>query len=480
MKMRPSFGLESVALLLACSGVLKGEPLNIAKLHNYANQSVPAFVTKDNSVGYEITDNGATLGRVLFYDKKLSVTNTVSCSSCHQQEYGFSDPAAKSVGVSGETQRHAMRLINIRYSDETKYFWDERAVTLEEQTTKPIQDHIEMGYSGLDGNPDFGDLITKLQGVDYYPILFELAFGDPAITEDRVQIALGQFVRSIQSFDSKYDIGRAQVTSNLDELPNFTLEENLGRYLFVEEMDVVVGEAEVPGPSGPVMMTVAQRLGGGMGCASCHKPPEFDIDPESLNNGFSLGVGGEKDFAVTRSPTLRDMFNPSGELNGPMFHSGTVTDMDGIMAHYNFKDLDPDNPNLDPRLKPNGFPLFLDMDAGEQRQLKAFLKTLSGSDVYTNQKWSDPFDASGNLVVFNEIGIDALLYSVGAKEVSFELSTMPGRTYSLWSSPDLSSGSWSVFQTGVPASSGSAKTLIGPFAFPDSPRAFFQLREETP
>ncbi|MDB4537385.1 hypothetical protein N9230_02090 [Akkermansiaceae bacterium] len=474
------FGIRLVALLLASSGMLHAETLNIAKLKNYANQAIPAFVTKDNSAHYTLTDEGATLGRVLFYDKKLSTTNTVSCASCHRQESGFSDSAAKSVGVGGETPRHAMRLINIRYASETNYFWDERAASLEEQTTQPIKDHIEMGYSGLDGHPDIDDLIAKLEGLDYYPPLFDLAFGDPAITESRMQLALGQFVRSIQSFDSKYDVGRAQVATNLDELPNFTHEENLGRYLFVEEMDIVTGEAEVPGPDGPVTMTVALRLGGGMGCASCHQPPEFDIDPESLNNGNSLGVGGAHDYSVTRSPSLRNIFNPAGELNGPLFHNGAVTEVDGIMAHYNFQEIDPENTNLDPRLTLEGLPLFLDVAPYEERQILAFLRTLSGSDVYTNEKWSDPFDASGNLVLSNELRIDALYYSASAGEVSFELSSRPGATYTLWTSSDLSADGWSVFQSGIQADSASFRTLVGPFPVSDSRRSYFRVSEEVP
>ena len=102
-----------------------------------------------------------------------------------------------------------MRLINSRFSDEMKFFWDERANSLEEQTTMPIQDHNEMGFSGTNGDLNFQDLITKLEQVDYYPDLFNFAFNSTEITETRIQDALAQFIRSIQSFDSKYDTGRA-------------------------------------------------------------------------------------------------------------------------------------------------------------------------------------------------------------------------------------------------------------------------------
>jgi cytochrome c peroxidase len=78
----------------------------------------------------------------LFYDKNLSVNNSVSCASCHKQELAFGDNVTACIGVNGVTGRHSMRLVNTRFSNESRFFWDERANTLETQTTMPIQDHI--------------------------------------------------------------------------------------------------------------------------------------------------------------------------------------------------------------------------------------------------------------------------------------------------------------------------------------------------
>ncbi len=207
--------------------------INLSKLENYANQEIPAYIVKDNSNGNPITDQGATLGRVLFYDKNLSVNNSISCASCHVQKFAFSDTAIASKGVDGKTGRHSMRLINSRFGAETKFFWDERASSLEVQTSMPIQDHIEMGFSGEDGDPGLSDLIIKLEGIDYYQELFEFVYGDSKITEARIQNALSQFIRSIQSFDSKFDEGRRQVQNDLDDFPNFTNQENMGKHLFI-------------------------------------------------------------------------------------------------------------------------------------------------------------------------------------------------------------------------------------------------------
>ena len=92
--------------LLAAIVLLPSMTLDLENLLNYANQSTPTYITKDNTGTNLITDEGATLGRVLFYDKKLSSDNTISCSSCHHQAFAFGDTSLVSVGVNGVTGRH--------------------------------------------------------------------------------------------------------------------------------------------------------------------------------------------------------------------------------------------------------------------------------------------------------------------------------------------------------------------------------------
>ena len=154
-----------------------GTTIDPANLANYAAQPKPAYIVKDNTGGNTITNTKATLGRVLFYDKNLSIDNTVSCGSCHKQEFAFSDTALVSAGVSGGvTGRHSMRLINARFAVESKFFWNERAATLEIQTTQPVQDHAEMGFSGQNGRPGIATLLTKLQAIPYYKELFRFVY----------------------------------------------------------------------------------------------------------------------------------------------------------------------------------------------------------------------------------------------------------------------------------------------------------------
>lgn len=354
-----------------------GSTIDPNNLANYANQGKPVYITKDNTAGNTITDAKATLGRVLFYDKQLSIDNTVSCGSCHRQKFAFSDTALASSGVQGGlTGRHSMRLINARYSNEFKFFWDERAATLEQQTTKPIQDHAEMGFSGQNGRPNLSALLAKLQGIGYYQELFKFVYGDQSVTEPRLQECLSQFVRSIQSFDSKYDAGRAVAPDN-QPFPNFTQQENMGKGLFLAP---------------PQFDPTGNRVNGGLGCAGCHIPPEFSIDPNSGNNGI-IGVlnGTGIDINNTKAPTLRDLAAIDGNPNGPMMHTGVIRTLQAAIGHYGTINIAPANTRLDPRLTLNGVGQKLNLNQTEVAAVISFLKTLTGTAVYSDARWSDPF-----------------------------------------------------------------------------------------
>jgi cytochrome c peroxidase len=355
-----------------------GNSVDLNNLANYANQTVPTYITKDNSALNPISNKGATLGRVLFYDKKMSSSNTVSCSSCHKQSLAFGDDNVASTGVNGTTGRHAMRLINTRFAVESKFFWDERAASLEIQTTMPIKDHGEMGFSGTNGDLNFNALITKLSAINYYKELFKFVYGSEEITETKIQFALAQFIRSIQSFDSKYDIGRAAAPNDGANFANFTTQENQGKNLFL---------------TAPTFNTSGIRTAGGLGCAGCHRAPEFDIDPNTGNNGIIGTIAGTGiDITNTRAPSLRDLVKIDGTTNGPMMHTGVITSLQQAIGHYGTINIAPGNNNLDQRLRPGGVGQQLNLTAAEVNSVIAFLRTLSGTDVYTNTKWSNPFN----------------------------------------------------------------------------------------
>ncbi|MBO6687251.1 MAG: cytochrome-c peroxidase [Henriciella sp.] len=361
----------------AISTVFSGS-IDLDNLDDFAGQAVPNYITKVNDGGNPITNAGATLGRVLFYDTSLSTTGTVSCASCHTQSLGFSDAGVVSTGVEGgQTGRHSMRLINTMFADETDFFWDERAPSHEAQESQPIQDHNEMGFSGQNGRPDLDTLIAQMEATEYYEELFRFVFLDPDITEQRIQLALAQFTKSIQSFDSRYDTGRAQVNNDDAPFPNFTTDENAGKTLFMDNPNQ-----------------------GGAGCDRCHRAPEFDIAPNSNQNGIFRVAGSTTEFDLTneRSPSLRDLVGPGGSSNGPFMHDGSLATIRDVIDHYDNIQAPTTEPplteflnTLDNRLTQNGNPQNLNLTDNEKDQLEAFLLTLTGVSIYSDAKLSDPF-----------------------------------------------------------------------------------------
>jgi cytochrome c peroxidase len=435
---------------LAADGVL-----DLTRLANYANQPIPTYITRDNTTaGNAITDKGATLGRVLFYDKRLSRNDSISCSSCHVQSRGFSDTATASSGVNGTTGRHSMRLVNTRFSNETRFFWDERATTLENQTSQPIQDHVEMGFSGTVGDPSFTDLVTKLSAIDDYRVLFAMTFGDAIINESRIQQSLAQFVRSIQSFDSKYDIGRARTGNNNANFPNFTASENSGKQLFNNA------------PAGPGLAAT------GAGCATCHTPPEFSIDPASRNNGITARIGGGSDLTNTRSPSLRDLVGPGARSNGAFMHDGGLASLAAVINHYDA--IPANNTNLDPRLRrPGGALQVLNLSAQQKTDLTAFLLTLTGTALYTDEKWSSPFDANQklSLIVLPQEALEIIPNGDGTATIYCQATA--GLSYQLQTSTDLTN--WSPVTTLTADPTGNWQHTL-----PISQNTFFRATYEPP
>src|SRR5262245_48620008 len=126
---------------------LPSPPYHYANIDLPAHFKTPAAQKFDNTPpDNPVTDAGATLGRVIFYDTRLSANNTVSCGSCHAQARAFADPERVSRGFKGgRTDRHAMNLVNLRYHPRGRFFWDERGGNLEEMVLLPVQNTLELG-----------------------------------------------------------------------------------------------------------------------------------------------------------------------------------------------------------------------------------------------------------------------------------------------------------------------------------------------
>jgi cytochrome c peroxidase len=309
---------------------------------NYSNITYPAHIadylpTVDNTpAGNPITDDGATLGRVLFYDQQLSKNNKISCGSCHRQDLSFNDTAIKSPGFAGGlTTRHSMPLLNVRFYKSGKMFWDERAATLEQQVLLPIQDHVEMGLT-------LTELETKVAALDYYPSLFQKAFGSSAVSADKISRALSQFIRSIVTYQSKYD----RVKQGLE---TFTADERDGETVFF---------ATAPGPAA-------------VSCAGCHSAPMFltsqPVAPFALPDPADRGINNQNRF---KSGSLRNI-----ALTAPYFHNGSVSTLQNMLG-----------------LTPGVAPVPAHTVAPPDRiKLLAFLQTLTDQNILTDPKLSDPF-----------------------------------------------------------------------------------------
>ncbi len=350
--------------IISASLNLPESPLSYTDFNLPWHFRAPAVTSTDNTPNNTnpVTNNGTTLGRVLFYDKSLSLNNTIACASCHKQASSFAEPIQFSKGfLNGLTERNSMSLANARYYTSGKFFWDERAVTLEDQTLMPIQHPVEMGMT-LDS------LEKKLGAKDYYKVLFKKAFGDETITRDKVSKALAQFIRAMVSYQSKYDdaltaLGHAPAPN--EDLPGFTQQENQGLRVFT---------ANCAGP--------------------CHNT-ELQTMPVARNNGLDLvytdnGVGkitGRTiDNGKFKSPSLRNVM-----LTAPYMHDGRFQTIEQVLEHYSTGIKN--HPNLDNRLKDqatgNAKPLNLTLQ--QKNAIVAFLNTLTDTKFITDIKYSDPF-----------------------------------------------------------------------------------------
>lgn len=360
---------ESVAPVAKPDPVSSVLTIDLDKLPSYAPVYPPHYTpavrgTDNTPASNPVTDIGATLGRVLFYDTQLSRNRTVSCATCHVQSVGFSDTRIRSVGFEGGlTGAHSMRLTNTRFFANGTMFWDRRSPNLEDQATKPIQDPLEMGFDAAHGG--MGAVIGRMGDLTYYPPLFKAAFGDPAITEDRIQRALAQFVRSMVSVNSAFDSGLASVGGNLGaDFPNYTTQQNLGKRLFLT-------------PASPAST-------GAAGCASCHVPPTFALSAGSRGNGLDLNQ-----TTVFKSPSLKSV-----ALDGAFMHDGRFSTLHQVVRHYNTGIQA--GPSLDNRLRgapgPDGSqPLRLNLSEAQIDALVAFMQTLTDETLRTDPKFSDPF-----------------------------------------------------------------------------------------
>ncbi len=285
------------------------------------------------------------LGKILFFDPRLSVSGQIACASCHDPELGWGDGRRVAYGHSRQTgKRNAMTLINVAFYE--KFFWDGRAGSLEEQAKFPVQDHVEMAT-------DLTIMVKNVAAVAGYKPLFAQAFGSEEITLDKIQKAIATFERSIVSTNSRFD---SFVKGNSKMLKD---DEVMGLHLFRTKA----------------------------GCINCHNTPLFS-DNKFHNDGQAL-LGSRmedrgkynltknlKDIGSFKTPSLRET-----NITGPWMHHGNFPSLKDVIEFYNLGNpISYQRAHVIPDSLKNPKSAMLkklNLTLTEQQQLEAFLKSIS-------------------------------------------------------------------------------------------------------
>jgi len=293
-------------------------------------QAGSAYVPDENPMAAE----KVTLGRLLYFDKRLSKDDTVSCATCHDPSHAWAEPRKTSIGVGGKVgARNAPTVINRLFSKEQ--FWDGRGADLEDQAKGPLVNPIEMAM------PSHAAVVEKVRAIPGYPPLFTSAFGTPVVTIDRIGQAIAAFERTVVAGNSSYDRYQA-------------------------------GDKAAMNASAVRGMAVFNGKGN---CVTCHAG--FNFTDESFHN---LGVGmhakspdagrvkvsnAKSETGAFKTPTLRNVAQ-----SAPYMHDGSEATLVDVVAYYD-RGGNP-NPYIAKEMRK------LDLTDGERQDLVAFLEALSG------------------------------------------------------------------------------------------------------
>ena len=305
-----------------------------------------------------MTDAGATLGRVLFYDKRMSITNTHSCSSCHVQANNFAAPQRFNAGVMGvPLSRNSMALGNVRFNLNDTFFIDQRARSLEDLIAMPIEEPLELGNL-------MPMLVDKLQATSFYPALFQAAFGTPLVTEERIRLALVQFLQSMITFRSRFDAAYHRMNFDDPDIPHvvFTPEEQRGADLFLN-------------------ISISSPLP----CTGCHATGLQLLDAPG-NNGLDVVSADPGNFEIFRAASLRNI-----AVSGPYMHDGRFATLREVIDHYDHGVQDTPRLSVQLRVGDIGPPKRMNLTEQDKDALEAFLHTLTDTTFLTDPKFSDPF-----------------------------------------------------------------------------------------
>lgn len=351
----PGAGLMAMRALIACllvgHSATAQEPRDLADEYRRPPAEWPAFIVDPGVQAKDIgplqplppiawhTPGSEALGKLLFFDPRLSGSGQLACVSCHDPQLGWGDGRRVSAGHGRRAgRRNAMTLLNAAYFE--RLFWDGRAEGLLDLALQPIRSPDEM-------NANIADIVARLESVGGYPEAFEAAFGSPDVSGQRIAQAIASFARSLVSSPSRFDRFARGEYARLSE------KEIEGLHLFRTRA----------------------------GCMNCHSGPRFS-DGGFHHTGLSYYGRRFEDlgrFEITGNPEDRGRFRTPSLRNirhtGPWMHNGLFTDFKGILRMYNqgiafAARPRPGAPGLSPLIRPLG------LHRGELEALEAFLGAL--------------------------------------------------------------------------------------------------------
>lgn len=330
----------------------------------------------------QLTNEGATLGRVLFYDKNLSINRTVSCGSCHNQQYGFADTKAVSEGFQGLVgTRNALSIADIGLNPYPSLLWDERSADLSHMAVLPFQNGLEMGIT-------MDEVILRVENLDYYSELFQAAFGSSEVTENKIGRAIAEFVTTIRPVNTKLDQG---IQNNF---ANFTEQEIQGKTIFESHcQNCHTGMITRPEGFGAFTGGIGGINGGpttGIFITPLVGPHNTGLDMVYGDAGVQSITGNAMDNGKFKTPSLKNV-----SKSAPYMHDGRFSTLEEVVDFYS-EGIEP-NPNSTFNTTdqyvvsfPQPFTGF-GFEPSEKAALVAFMKTMTDYEFLTDERWSDPF-----------------------------------------------------------------------------------------
>ena len=312
-----------------------------------------------------LTKGKIDLGKILFFDKRLSADDTISCATCHDQEKGFADGRVIAVGIKERKgTRNSPTVLNAAFFD--TQFWDGRVITLEEQAKQPIINPNEMGM------PSHDALVEKISNISEYKTAFQAIFGTEKITIDHIARAIASFERTLISFNAPFDrfIAGEKDAISASAQRGWKLFQGKARCITCHEFN-----RSYPFFSNNKFHNVGVAMKGKDFEFLARKAASSGADPSALVQEEASAELGR--YLVTKEPKDIGAFKTSGlrniALTAPFMHDGSESTLESVVEFYNKGGVP--NPNLDGGIRP------LNLSEDEKKDLVVFMKSLTSDDL---------------------------------------------------------------------------------------------------